>query len=98
MGERGPELFVPKVAGTIIPNHFMGQFKMPHLQAGGITTSDTVAQLHKAEVIMPLDRLKGLIGNQTNESNINLSGEFVQRGEDLALVLDRFSRRRGRTF
>ena len=25
VGERGPELFVPRVAGTIIPNHMLGQ-------------------------------------------------------------------------
>ena len=130
VGERGPEFFVPKVAGNIVPNHQLKSFtennlathknfsssinkssfsnisktvnnfhsSIPHLQSGGITTSDTVAQLHKAEVIMPLDRLKGILGNQSIDSNVNVGGEFVLRGEDLALTLDRFSRRKGRTF
>lgn len=63
---------------------------LPHLQTGGITTSDTIAQLHKAEVIMPLDRLSGLIGKGAgNDLNLHLTGKLEAEGSNLALVLDR---------
>lgn len=43
VGEKGPELFVPKVDGTIIPNHELGPFRHHggSVNAGGINMNQT---------------------------------------------------------
>lgn len=43
VGEKGPELFVPKVDGTIIPNHAMGPFRHHggNVKAGGVDMTQT---------------------------------------------------------
>ena len=43
VGEKGPELFVPKVDGTIIPNHELGPFRHHggSVSKGGINMSET---------------------------------------------------------
>ena len=51
VGERGPELFVPRTAGTIIPNHAMGSANVTvNVDASGSSVegeSDQAAQLGK---------------------------------------------------
>ena len=52
VGERGPELFVPRTAGTIIPNHAMGSATVNvAVDASGSSVegnADQAAQLGKA--------------------------------------------------
>lgn len=47
------------------------------------------------EVIAPLDKLKGFLGNAGGGGSmkLDLGGEFLVRGEDLVLVLDRANQR-----
>ena len=48
VGERGPELFVPDVAGTIVPNHMMGSGSGVSvvINAPG-ATAETVAMIRR---------------------------------------------------
>lgn len=48
------------------------------------------------EVIAPLDKLKNMIGDQGAGSNVNVSGEFVVRGQDLVVALQRADKTRSR--
>ena len=52
VGERGPELFVPRTAGTIIPNHAMGGANVTvNVDASGSSVegnADQASQLGKA--------------------------------------------------
>jgi hypothetical protein len=43
VGERGPELFVPKAAGTIIPNHQLGGKHEMHLHVDARGATDPAA-------------------------------------------------------
>ncbi|MCH5690101.1 hypothetical protein LWM68_41260 [Niabella sp. W65] len=45
------------------------------------------------EVVAPLDRLKDIIGGG---NNVNITGEFVMRGRDMAVVLERETKYRNR--
>jgi hypothetical protein len=47
------------------------------------------------EVIAPLNKLKNIIGEQGN-GNMNVSGEFVVRGQDLVVALQRADKTRSR--
>ena len=67
---------------------------------GGIVSGPTVGLLgeysgarHNPEVIAPLDKLKSMIGSNCSQ---NLSGEFVVRGQDLVVALQRAERNRNR--
>ena len=67
---------------------------------GGIVSGPTVGLLgeysgarHNPEVIAPLDKLKSMIGSNGSQ---NLSGEFVVRGQDLVVALQRAERNRNR--
>ena len=48
------------------------------------------------EVIAPLNKLKNIIGEQTGGGNMNVSGEFVVRGQDLVVALQRADKTRSR--
>ena len=48
---------------------------------------------HNPEVVAPLDKLKSMIGSNGSQ---NLSGEFVVRGQDLVVALQRAERNRNR--
>ena len=48
------------------------------------------------EVIAPLNKLKNIIGEQGGGNNINVSGEFVVRGQDLVVALQRADKTRSR--
>jgi len=67
---------------------------------GGIISGPTVGLLgeyagarHNPEVVAPLDKLKSMIGSNGSQ---NLSGEFVVRGQDLVVALQRAERNRNR--
>ena len=48
------------------------------------------------EVIAPLNKLKNIIGDQNGSSNVNVNGEFVVRGQDLVVALQRADKTRSR--
>ena len=48
------------------------------------------------EVIAPLNKLKNIIGEQGGGNNMNVSGEFVVRGQDLVVALQKADKTRSR--
>jgi hypothetical protein len=48
------------------------------------------------EVIAPLNKLKNIMGEQGGGGNMNVSGEFVVRGQDLVVALQRADKTRSR--
>ena len=67
---------------------------------GGIISGPTVGLLgeyagarHNPEVVAPLNKLKSMIGDR---GSTNLNGEFVVRGQDLILALQRAEKSRNR--
>jgi len=68
--------------------------------SGGIISGPTLGLMgeyagarHNPEVVAPLDKLKSMIGSNGSQ---NLSGEFVVRGQDLILALQRAEKSRNR--
>ena len=68
---------------------------------GGIVSAPTLGLMGEyagarsnPEVIAPLDRLKGMIGQR--ESNVNITGGFRLEGQDLVMALQRADRNRSR--
>jgi TP901 family phage tail tape measure protein len=69
---------------------------------GGIVSGPTLGLMGEyagarsnPEVIAPLDKLKGMIG-QTGGQNVNVSGEFRVQGQDLVVALQRAEKNRSR--
>jgi len=65
----------------------------PKFAEGGIVSGRTLAEVGEysgvtsnPEVIAPLDKLKSMMGFGTQ--NINITGQFIQRGTDLVAVID----------
>lgn len=73
------------------------QKSIPKFAEGGIVNKPTLGIFGEAgpEVVMPLDKLKGLLGGLTG-SNVNLNGDFKISGNDLVLALNRTQRTQGR--
>lgn len=74
---------------------------IPAFADGGIVSGPTLGLMGEyggarsnPEVIAPLDKLKGMIGDRSQ--NINVGGEFRVQGQDLVLALQRADRNRGR--
>jgi TP901 family phage tail tape measure protein len=68
---------------------------------GGIVSAPTLGLFGEyagaksnPEVVAPLDRLKGMIGQR--ESNVNITGGFKLEGQDLVMALQRANRNRSR--
>ena len=68
--------------------------------SGGIISGPTLGLMgeysgarHNPEVVAPLDKLKSMISSNGSQ---NLSGEFVVRGQDLVVALQRAERNRNR--
>ena len=69
---------------------------------GGIVSGPTLGLVGEyagarsnPEVIAPLDKLKGMLP-QGGGGNVNVSGEFVVRGQDLVVALERANRNRNK--
>jgi len=69
---------------------------------GGIISGPTLGLMGEysgarsnPEVVAPLDKLKGMIGNQGG-SNVNVTGEFRLHGQDLVVALQRANKQRNR--
>lgn len=75
--------------------------KVPKFANGGIVSGPTMAMVgeytgakRNPEVIAPLDKLQSIMGGSGN--NVNVTGEFVVRGQDLVLALQRADQFKGR--
>ena len=78
---------------------------IPKFAKGGIVSGPTTALVGEypgaksnPEVIAPLSKLQNMINNTTNAggSNVNVTGEFVVRGQDLVLALQRAEKQNNR--
>lgn len=74
---------------------------IPKFANGGIVSAPTLGLMGEyagarsnPEVIAPLDRLKGMIGQR--ESSVNVTGGFRLEGQDLVVALQRAERNRSR--
>lgn len=82
----------------------MGAFAaIPAFANGGIVSGPTMGLMGEypgaksnPEVIAPLNKLKNLMGEQGGGNNMNVSGEFVVRGQDLVVALQRADKTRSR--
>ena len=93
--------------GALIPS-ILGQkdepntnVSIPEFANGGIVSGPTLGLMGEypgarsnPEVIAPLSKLTSLIGDRS--TNVNVGGEFVMRGSDLVVVLDRANKNRNR--
>ena len=78
-----------------------GGGSVPKFANGGIVSAPTLGLMgeytgarQNPEVIAPLDKLKGMIGQQP--ANVNVGGQFRIQGQDLVLALQRADRNRSR--
>ena len=83
---------------------FAGFSPMPLIEYanGGIISGPTLGLMGEysgvranPEVVAPLDKLKGMIGNQGG-GNVNVTGEFRLQGQDLVVALQRANKQRNR--
>jgi TP901 family phage tail tape measure protein len=82
----------------------MGAFAaIPAFANGGIVSGPTMGLMGEypgaksnPEVIAPLNKLKNLMGEQGGGNNMNVNGEFVVRGQDLVVALQRADKTRSR--
>jgi len=70
---------------------------------GGIVSAPTMGLVGEypgarsnPEVIAPLSKLKGMLGNNNNPSNVQVGGSFELRGQDLIVALERANSTRNR--
>lgn len=80
---------------------FSGLAGVPEFANGGIVSGPTLGLMGEysgarsnPEVIAPLDRLKGMIGQ--GSQNVNVGGEFRIQGQDLVVALQRAEKNRSR--
>ena len=70
---------------------------------GGIVSAPTMGLVGEypgaksnPEVIAPLSKLKGMLGNNNNANNVQVGGSFELRGQDLIVALERANSTRNR--
>jgi hypothetical protein len=75
---------------------------IPKFADGGIVSGPTMGLMGEypgarsnPEVIAPLNKLESMLGGR-GATNVNVGGEFVMRGSDLVVVLDRANKNRNR--
>jgi hypothetical protein len=94
-GPAGLLLLAPAIASAM--GIITGAFgTVPAFAAGGIVSGPTMGLMGEypgaksnPEVIAPLSKLQGMLDGGNGGNNLNLSGEFVVRGQDLILALQR---------
>ena len=109
-GASAGSLLAGPVAPIVLPALIAGmvglvksQFaSVPKFANGGIVSGPTMGLMGEypgsksnPEVIAPLDKLKGMIG-QGGGQNVNVGGEFKINGQDLVVALQRADRNRSR--
>jgi len=93
---------IGKIGGTVAS--FKGIFgSITGFAKGGIVSGPTMGLMGEypgarsnPEVIAPLDKLKSLIGDRGGSSNVQVSGQFALKGQDLVVALQRADRNRNR--
>ena len=77
--------------------------KIGEFAKGGIVSGPTLGLMgeypgarNNPEVIAPLDKLKSMIGDRGGSSNVQVSGQFALKGQDLVVALQRADRNRNR--
>ncbi len=74
----------PAFIATLVGGVLAAFASIPKFAKGGIVTGPTIGLVGEAgaEAIIPLNKLDGMMGGRTK-------GEFVLRGQDLVLALER---------
>jgi hypothetical protein len=79
-----------------------GQMSIPAFANGGLVFGPTLGVMGEypgarsnPEVIAPLNKLESMLGGR-GATNVNVGGEFIMRGSDLVVVLDRANKNRNR--
>jgi hypothetical protein len=79
-----------------------GRSSMPAFASGGIVSGPTIGLMGEypgaksnPEVIAPLDKLQGMLNNNGG-GNVTVGGEFIVRGQDLVVALQRADKTRNR--
>ncbi len=95
--EKGKEGF-QKIFGSL-----SGLGDVTKFAAGGIVSGPTLGLMGEypgsranPEVIAPLDKLKSMIGDRGSSSQVQVSGQFALKGQDLVVALQRADRNRNR--
>lgn len=76
---------------------------IPKFADGGIVSGPTMGIMGEyagaksnPEVIAPLDKLQNMIGGASQNSNVNVSGQFKIQGQDLVMALQKADKTRSR--
>jgi hypothetical protein len=92
----------PAFIATAIGGILSAFAAIPKFAAGGIVSGPTMGLMGEypgaksnPEVIAPLSKLQGML-DQGNGGTANVSGEFVLRGQDLVVALQRAEKQRNR--
>ena len=92
---------IAKIGGVKAVFSALSGFNIPEMANGGIVSGPTLGLIGEysgarsnPEVVAPLDKLKGMIGQ--SEQNVNVGGEFRIQGQDLVVALQRAERNRKR--
>ena len=92
----------PAVMASMVGGVLAAFAAIPKFADGGILSGPTMGLMGEypgaksnPEVIAPLNKLQSIIGDK-GPSNVNVGGEFVMRGSDLVVVLDRANKNRNR--
>jgi hypothetical protein len=92
----------PAFIATAIGGVLSAFAAIPKFAAGGIVSGPTMGLMGEypgaksnPEVIAPLSKLQGML-DQGNGGTANVSGEFVLRGQDLVVALQRAEKQRNR--
>lgn len=100
-GPAAPIVLPALIAGMMAVVKGAFSSNVPKFANGGIVSAPTLGLMGEysgaksnPEVIAPLDRLKGMIGQR--ESNVNITGGFKLEGQDLVVALQRANRNRSR--
>lgn len=99
-GPLAPIVLPALLAGAMAAIKSAFSANVPALAQGGIVSAPTLAMVGdnfgasngNPEVIAPLNKLKGMMGN----NNVNVAGEFRLNGQDLVVALQRAERNRKR--
>ena len=89
-------------AAVAVKGAFSKVEKPKKFAAGGIVSTPTMGLMGEypgarsnPEVIAPLDKLKGMIGDRNNQQ-VQVGGSFTLKGQDLVVALQRANKQRNR--
>jgi TP901 family phage tail tape measure protein len=92
----------PAFMATMVGGVLAAFAAIPKFADGGIVSGPTMGLMGEypgarsnPEVIAPLNKLESMLGGR-GATNVNVGGEFVMRGSDLVVVLDRANKNRNR--